>query len=119
MHVEPITLEGKFVRLEPMTIKHLPALLEVGMDERLWKWTGNIVNEPADLERYVRTALSDQENGISLPFVTIERATSSVVGSTRFGNIDRNNRKVEIGWTWINPQWQRTAINSEAKLLML
>jgi len=119
MQVEPVTLQGQYVRLEPLTRDHLPALVEVGMDERLWQWTANMVKEPADLERYVHAALSDQERGVALPFVTIERATSTVVGSTRFGNIDVSNRKAEIGWTWINPRWQRTAINTEAKLLML
>jgi RimJ/RimL family protein N-acetyltransferase len=67
----------------------------------------------------MEAALKDQANGIALPFVTIDRASNTVVGSTRFGNIDRANRRVEIGWTWINPQWQRTYINTEAKYLML
>jgi len=71
------------------------------------------------MERYVRSALADQMLGKSIPFVTIDKASNTVVGSTRFGNIDTANRKAEIGWTWINPQWQRTVINSEAKLLML
>lgn len=119
MDVKPVTLEGRYVRLEPMSRDHLPALIEVGLDERLWRWTNNVVDGPAGIERYIAVALTDQENGLALPFVTIERATNKVVGSTRFGNIDRNNRKVEIGWTWVSPQWQRTAINTEAKLLML
>lgn len=119
MKVEPITLEGEYVRLEPMRGDHLPNILKAGMDESIWKWTTNVVKTEADLERYVRTALTDLANGVALPFVTIERESGTVVGSTRFGNIDEANRKVEIGWTWINPKWQRTAINTEAKLLML
>ena len=119
MKVEPVVLEGKFVRLEPLRVDHLPALCEVGMDESIWKWTNNIVNDESDIERYVLDALAMQDQGIAVPFVTIERSSGKVVGSTRFGNIDTANRKVEIGWTWINPQWQRTAINTEAKLLML
>ena len=119
MKVEPVVLEGKFVRLEPLRVDHLPALCEVGMDESIWKWTNNIVNDESDIERYVLDALAMQDQGIAVPFVTIERSSGTVVGSTRFGNIDTANRKVEIGWTWINPQWQRTAINTEAKLLML
>jgi len=71
------------------------------------------------MERYLRAALADQALGVALPFVTIDRKTDTIVGSTRFGNIDTTNRKAEIGWTWINPEWQRTVINTEAKLLML
>jgi len=119
MKVEPVTLEGGFVRLEPLRFDHLPALCRVGLDEALWKWTANVVSSAGDLERYVRTALADQASGVSLPFVTIERAGNTVVGSTRFGSIDTANRKAEIGWTWVTPAWQRTFVNTEAKLLML
>ncbi len=119
MKVEPVVLEGEIVRLEPLRVDHLPALIKIGMEPSIWEWTANIVKDENDLERYVRAALADQMLGKSVPFVTIERASGKIVGSTRFGNIDTANRKVEIGWTWLNPEWQRTAINTEAKLLML
>ena len=119
MIVEPVVLKGKYVQLEPVRVDHLPALCEVGLDEAIWRWTANIVKDESDIERYVGSALADQTLGTALPFVTIERSSGAVVGSTRFGNLDPVNRKTEIGWTWINPQWQRTAINTEAKLLML
>jgi len=119
MKVEPVHLEGEFVRLEPMRVDHLPALVKVGLDESLWKWTITNIRTVADMERYVRTALSDQMHGTALPFVTVDKESGKIVGSTRFGNIDTANRKAEIGWTWINPEWQRTYINTEAKLLML
>jgi RimJ/RimL family protein N-acetyltransferase len=119
MNVEPITLEGKFVRLEPMRVDHLPALCKAGLEPSLWEWTTALVNDESDMERYVRTALADQALGTAVPFVTIERKTDTVVGSTRFANIDTRNRRAEIGWTWVNPDWQRTVINTEAKLLML
>jgi RimJ/RimL family protein N-acetyltransferase len=119
MKVESAILEGEFVRLEPLKIWHFDALCEVGLEENLWKWTANIVKTPEDLRRYVETALGDFAKGISLPFVTIDKAQNKIVGSTRFGNIDTQNRKTEIGWTWINTAWQRTYINTEAKLLML
>ena len=119
MLVEPVVLEGDFVRLEPMRIDHLPALCEAGLFDELWQWTTtNIANE-SDMERYVRTALAEQAAGTALPFATIEKGNGTVVGSTRFGNIDAANRKVEIGWTWITPAFQRTFVNTEAKLLML
>lgn len=119
MKVEPVLLQGKFVRLEPMRVDHLPALYKVGLDESIWQWTANVVKDEKDLEGYVRTALAEQAMARAVPFVTIEQASGTVVGSTRFANIDTTNRKAEIGWTWINPKWQRTAINTEAKLLML
>ena len=119
MKIEPLVLEGKHVRLEPMRVDHLPALCDVGLEPSLWKWTGNVVESAADIEMYVRNAMSERDLGTALPFVTIERVSGKVVGSTRFGNIDMLNLKAEIGWTWINPQWQRSAINTEAKLLML
>lgn len=119
MKIEPVVLEGEFVRLEPLSPEHFDALCEVGMDESLWRLTSNIVETREDLRRYVDTALNDFEKKIALPFVTMDKAQNKIVGSTRFGNIDTLNRKTEIGWTWINPAWQRTYINSEAKLLML
>ena len=119
MDVKLIVLEGQHVRLEPLSMAHHAALCEAGLAEEIWKWTTALVLTPDDMRTYMEAALKDQANGIALPFVTIDRASNTVVGSTRFGNIDRANRRVEIGWTWINPQWQRTYINTEAKYLML
>ena len=102
-----------------MRVDHLPAICKAGLEPSIWEWTANIVKDESDLERYVRDALAEQSLGKALPFVTIENESGSVVGSTRFGNIDAINKKAEIGWTWITPEWQRTAINTEAKLLML
>lgn len=119
MKIEPVILEGDVVRLEPMRVDHLPALCKVGLEPELWLWTTNIVKEKSDMERYVRDALAEQNLGRAVPFVTIEKDSGTVVGSSRFAAIDVTNRKVEIGWTWINPKWQRTGINTEAKLLML
>jgi RimJ/RimL family protein N-acetyltransferase len=63
--------------------------------------------------------LEEQARGVSLPFATIEKSSGKIVGSTRFGNIDAKNLRAEIGWTWLNPKWQRTFVNTGAKLLML
>ncbi len=119
MKVKPVVLKGEFVRLEPMTLAHLPALCEAGIDGSLWNWTPTRVDSREDMLRYIETALGEQKRGVTLPFVTIENISNTIVGSTRFANIDTTHRHAEIGWTWINPQWQRTAINTEAKLLML
>lgn len=119
MKVEPIILDGGFVRLEPLKIEHHSALCEVGLVEELWRLIPTQVDSPEAMMRYIETALDEQGRGVSLPFVTIEKSTNKVVGSTRFGNIDVKNLRAEIGWTWINPQWQRSFVNTEAKLLML
>jgi RimJ/RimL family protein N-acetyltransferase len=116
---QPITLEGEHVRLEPLSLDHLDRLCTIGLDQHLWQWTVTQIQSCADLRRYIETALAQQEAGAALPFVTIEQASGEVVGSTRYGNIDSNNRRVEIGWTWIASPWQRTAINTETKYLML
>jgi RimJ/RimL family protein N-acetyltransferase len=71
------------------------------------------------MHNYVQIALGEQEQGTALPFATVERSSGLVIGSTRFGSIDREHLGVEIGWTWIAQQWQKTPINTEAKYLML
>ncbi len=119
MVVEPVTLQGQYVRLEPLKMEHFDALWSVGQDSELWKWTPYQINTPEKMRTYIQAALDGQELGTALPFVTIEQATDRVVGSTRFGNIDAPNHHVEIGWTWIDRQWQRTPVNTEAKFLML
>ena len=119
MKVEKIILDGEFVRLEPLRSGHYEDLCRVGLDESLWILNPTIIKNREDLRRYVEVAIEEFDRKISLPFVTIEKSSNKIVGSTRFGNIDAKNRRAEIGWTWINPAWQRTFINSEAKLLML
>ena len=119
MKVEPVILEGEVVRLEPMTLEHLDGLWEAGKDEALWELIPTNVASIDDMRKYVESALADRGRGVALPFVTVERASGKVIGSTRFGNIDTANLRAEIGWTWITPAFQRTAVNTEAKLLML
>jgi RimJ/RimL family protein N-acetyltransferase len=98
---------------------HLDQLCEVGLNPELWRWTTNLVRSRSDLRLYLETALREQSAGTALPFATIDTASGRAIGSTRFGNIDRTNRRVEIGWTWIGVPWQRTPANTEAKYLML
>jgi RimJ/RimL family protein N-acetyltransferase len=117
--LSPFTLEGRHVRLEPLSLQHLPGLLEIGLDPSLWALTVSKLRSAADLERYVTRALEDQASGTALPFATVWRESGRVIGSTRFGNIAQEHQRMEIGWTWIAAAWQRTAANTEAKLLML
>jgi len=119
MDIRPVLLEGRLVRLEPLSMDHHAALCAVGFDPELWRWTLNLVETPEQMREYMKAALDAQARGSELPFATCERASGRAVGSTRFGNIDRANRRVEIGWTWIARPWQRTAVNTEAKYLML
>jgi RimJ/RimL family protein N-acetyltransferase len=117
--LEPITLEGSHVQLQPLSESHNDALCEVGLDPELWKWIPIQVLDREQMLHYIRAALSDQAKGISLPFVTIDLASGKVVGSTRFLNIDLPNKRVEIGATWLAKPWQRSALNTEAKYLMM
>ncbi len=119
MVIAPVILEGRHVRLEPLALEHAAGLAEVGLDAELWKWIPTPVRTPEEMSGYVQTALDDRTMGSSLPFVLIEQASGRSIGSTRYGNIDRDHYRVEIGWTWVARQWQRTAINTEAKYLLL
>ncbi len=119
MKVESVVLDGKFVRLEPLSLNHLENLCEVGFDEELWRWIPTQITNSAEMKDYITSALEDQNRGIALPFATVEKSTNKAIGSTRFGNIAPKDRRTEIGWTWIAKNWQRTFVNTEAKLLML
>lgn len=117
--VEPVTLEGTVVRLEPLSLDHLPGLTNVGLDGELWRWTLAVNQTPGDMRNYVEVALAAAAAGMEIPFASIERSSGKVIGSTRYLSIEPHHRRLEIGYTWIAPAWQRTAINTEAKLLML
>src|SRR5688572_1797363 len=119
MQLQPVTLHGRHVRLVPMSLDHVPALWEAGSDPELWRWTQSVLRSADDVQRYVETALAWQAAGTALPFVTTLAEDGRIVGSTRFANYEADNRKVEIGWTWIAAAWQRTSVNTEAKYLML
>jgi RimJ/RimL family protein N-acetyltransferase len=119
MQVQPCTLEGQHVRLEPLGLQHCARLTEIGCDEAVCRFLTDRFQSEDDLRVFIETALKWQHEGTAVPFATVDKATGLVVGSTRFANIVREHKRVEIGWTWIAPAWQRTAINTEAKYLML
>ena len=112
-------LQGNYIRLEPLSLEHLPALCEVGFDPEIWRWAPTPITNSKEMRTYVETALRWQAEGQALPFATVLNETDQVVGSTRFASIDQENKHMEIGWTWIGKPWQRTAVNTEAKYLML
>ncbi len=119
MKIENVKLKGKLITLEHLSLQHLDDLCEVGLDESLWRLIPTQITNRDEMKRYIETAIDENQRGISLPFATILNETNKAIGSTRFGNIDINNRRTEIGWTWLTPKYQRTFANTEAKLLML
>jgi len=119
MVIAPVTLEGRHVRLEPLTSGHAAGLAEIGLDEDLWRWIPTSVRTAEEMSAYVQTALKEQADGSALPFALIEKTSGRVIGSTRYGNIERVHHRLEIGWTWVARAWQRTPINTEAKYLLL
>lgn len=119
MHIEPVTLHGTSVRLEPLTHSHAESLANIGLDAELWQWVPTPVTTRQQMEAYVSAALDEQARGVSLPFAIVDAVTTDVVGCTRFGNIERAHKRLEIGWTWVTARRQRTLVNTEAKLLLL
>lgn len=119
--VEETILEGNVVRLAPLDRQHEAALWDIAKDsaEDIFRWISYRMRTPEDFHKFVETAIAERKRRESMAFVTIERASGRIIGSTRFMNIAFNHRRVEIGSTWIAPPWQRTAVNTEAKYLML
>jgi N-acetyltransferase len=105
--------------LEPLRNEHADALAVAAEDPALFRWYAIRLDGPEDIKTWLREGVADGERGASLPFATIEQRGGRVIGCTRFGNIDRHNLRVEIGWTWLLREWQRTGANREAKYLML
>jgi RimJ/RimL family protein N-acetyltransferase len=131
--VGPVTLSGRFVRLEPLTIGHVPALVEAASGPRDTYDMTYVPEGEAATRAYVEEALSLGEQGLTVPFATVSLGAGRVVGTTRFANFEyqpwaegsphqRGTHypdAVEIGWTWLSAAAQRTPVNTEAKLLML
>lgn len=115
----PLTIEGERVRLEPLGPQHVEALAEVGLAPELWTWTVSRVRSAEEMRAYVEAALARQRAGTDLPFAIVLRDGGRVVGSSRLANADLFSGRVEIGWSWVAPAWQRSFVNSEAKLLLL
>lgn len=129
--VQSVTLEGPAVRLEPLSLDHVPALVAAAAEDRAtYAWT-HVPDGEAEMRAYVEAALELAGRGEALPFATLDLATGRVVGSTRFANFERlpwggsppgpatPPDGVEIGWTWLAASAQRSAINTGAKYLML
>ncbi|MGS2722755.1 GNAT family N-acetyltransferase [Porticoccus sp. GXU_MW_L64] len=117
--ISPVSLSGNHITLEPMTVGHVAGLQQACTDGELWRLWYTSVPAPETTKQYVDTALNGQQNGTMLPFVVRHKASGEVIGSTRFCNIDNVHHRVEIGYTWYAKSFQRSAVNSECKLLLL
>ncbi|ATW46918.1 GNAT family N-acetyltransferase [Streptomyces peucetius] len=119
MVLEATVLTGKQVRLEPLTHDHHDGLCEAIRDGELWNLQVTLVPHPRDVRAFVDDALAARHAGTQLAYATIDLATGRIAGSTRFMAVNLPNRRLEIGFTFLGRTWQRTAVNTEAKLLML
>jgi RimJ/RimL family protein N-acetyltransferase len=120
LEVKPVVLEGRYVRLEPMTEEHIPALAEIGVGQDFWDFMvyGRMDSEQ-DMRGWVKDILSRAQKGTDLPFVALHLESGRVAGATRYLNIMPNDRGLEIGGTWYGLGFQRTAVNTECKYLLL
>ena len=119
MKIEPVTLEGEHVRLETLRPDHADGLVAASVGHDLFRYFPFVLDDESAMRSYVKVAVAGLAAGNHLPFATIDRASGRVVGSTSYLAIDVAHRRLEIGATWIAPSHQRSAVNTEAKLLQL
>ncbi len=120
MVVKPIVLLGKHVRLEPLSEAHVPGLAEIGVGQNFWHFMlyGDM-NSEADIQNWVLDIMSRGQRGTDLPFTVIHLESGRVAGATRYLNIAPNDRGLEIGGTWYGTEFQRSAVNTECKYLLM
>lgn len=119
MEILPVTLEGQHTRLEPLSLAHQEALIAAAGDGELWNSIVTIVPTRDTMTEYIEATLTEQVKGSELPFVIVQKATNRIVGTTRFYCIQPHQRNASIGYTWVAASAQRTAVNTEAKFLLL
>lgn len=114
-----IILENERAQLIPLTLNHLPVLWPIAANPSLWEFTSANIQTYSDFEAYVNKALHEKKLGNCYPFVVYDKANNCFAGSTRYGNISLEHKRVEIGWTWYHPSLQRTGLNRACKSLLL
>ena len=115
----PITLTGNHIRLEPMRPEHASALLEAGRAGEVWEWMPTRPVNPETMEGWLKKAMQLESQGREYPFVVILVQSGRLVGSTRYLDVQEDDRTVEIGWTWYAPETWGTIVNPEAKYLLM
>lgn len=124
MHIQPVTLVGRHVRLEPLAEAHVPDLAAVGLEPSIWRFIGSGIryggiDTPEKMAAFVRGLLEDQARGTDLPFAVVLSESGRAIGCTRYMEIRLQHRGLEIGGTWYGLDYQRTAVNTECKYLLL
>jgi N-acetyltransferase len=117
--IEPITLVGKYIILRPPSIEDIDGLSNAARDGEIWNNSFTQFPNATEMSTYIQEMLDLSSKGIILPFVTVDKASNTIVGTTRYLNIDYENHRLEIGHTWIAKPWRKTFVNTEAKFLML
>lgn len=117
--IEPVTLAGSCALLEPLSQEHLAGIQNAVKDGELWKLWFTSIPSPETAETYIKTALDMREKLGAMPFVVKDKKTKGIIGCTRYFNVDEANQRLEIGYTWYSQSYQRTAVNTECKFLLL
>jgi N-acetyltransferase len=117
--IEPTTLVGRYIILRPPSIEDIEGLSIVARDGEIWNNRFSQFPNLNEIEKYIQEMLDLSSKGSILPFITIHKSSNTIVGTTRYLNIDYENHRLEIGHTWIAKSWRKTYVNTEAKFLML
>jgi N-acetyltransferase len=114
-----VTLEGNAVKLVPMEPSQLDGLWEAGQNQSIWEFTSSKVRSKDEMKMVIESAMAEREKGTQIPFVVLDKKTGKIVGSSRFLDISDAHKTLEVGWTWYSPDYWRTRVNTQTKLLML
>jgi len=117
--IEPILLEGKYIILRPPSVDDIKGLSIAAKDGEIWNTPFSQFPHPNEMQKYIQEMLDLSSKGLILPFITIDKDSMKILGTTRYLNIDYENHRLEIGHTWIAKSWRKTYVNTEAKFLML
>jgi len=117
--IGPVTLTGQNVILEPLSVEHEEGLVAAIKDGELWNLWFTTIPSPDKAEGYIKRAMDMRENAGAMPFIVRERTSNKIIGCTRYFNVDEENHRLEIGYTWYSESYQRTGVNTECKYLLL
>lgn len=119
MHIKNDVLVGQSILLLPMVEDHKSELADALMSPEIWEYTWRTITTVNEIDHLLINALEHKSKGSQLPFTIVDRAAGKIIGTTRIGDIDVLNKNVEIGWTWLSPDYWRTSVNTECKYLLI